>query len=81
MTCTGKSIFFLISFVFGLHLQAENKHTEKQFYVPIISYLEGWKIEWDPEIAESDNAHFFVKSERPFPITFKESSFFYPRSG
>ena len=78
MTCTGKTIFFLILFVFGLHLQAENKQTEKQFYVPVIGYLEGWKIEWDPEITESDNAHFFREIKKALSNHFQRIKFLLP---
>ena len=32
--------------------------TENKFYQPVIGFLEDWKIEWDPAIAESEDALF-----------------------
>ena len=51
------------------------KGNEDKFYKPVIGFLEGWKIEWDPQIAESHDATFYQKSERHFQIIFNGSNF------
>lgn len=78
MTCTWKSILFLIPFVFGLFLQGEKNQAEKQFYKPVIGYLEGWEIEWDPEIAESHDAPFFREVRKALSNHFQRIKFLLP---
>ena len=63
MKTSTKTICFIISFLFlGNLLSGEKKDikeinktflSEKNFYKPIIYKIEGWTIEWDPEIAET----------------------------
>ena len=37
---------------------------DNKFYKPVIGGLEGWKIEWDPAIAESEDASFFYGNQK-----------------
>ena len=70
MTYTWKFILFIIPFLFGLNLLGE-----KKFHEPIISSLEGWKIEWDPEIAESSDATFFREIRKALSNHFQRIKF------
>ncbi len=74
-----KSILLLTPSLFGLSLQGEKKQEDKNFYTPVASYLEGWQIEWDPEIAESDNAPFFREIRKALCNHFQRIKFLLPK--
>ena len=74
-----KSILLLTTSLFGLSLQGEKKQEDKNFYTPVAGYLEGWHIEWDPEIAESDNAPFFREIRKALCNHFQRIKFLLPK--
>ena len=74
-----KSILLLTPFIFGLFLRGEKDQEDKNFYTPVAGYLEGWHIEWDPEIAESDNAPFFREIRKALCNHFQRIKFLLPK--
>jgi hypothetical protein len=73
-----KSFLFLNLFILSLSLLGEKKQGNKHFYKPVIGYLEGWEIEWDPEIAESSDATFFRKIRKALSNHFQRIKFLLP---
>ena len=89
MKTAAKTICFLISFLFwGNLLSVEKKDStktdkpssvpEKKFYKPIVHKLEGWTIEWDPEIAKSNDALFFSDIRMALSNHFQRIKFLLP---
>lgn len=89
MKTSTKTICFIISFLFlGNLLSGEKKDikeidnsspaSEKIFYKPIIYKIEGWTIEWDPEIAETDDAPFFRNIRKALANHFQRIKFLLP---
>ena len=78
MICIWKAFLLLTPFVLGPSLLGEKKEGNKHFHKPVIGYLEGWKIEWDPEIAESSDATFFRKIRKALSNHFQRIKFLLP---
>jgi hypothetical protein len=78
MICIWKAFLLLTPFVLVPSLLGEKKEGNKYFHKPVIGYLEGWKIEWDPEIAESSDATFFRKIRKALSNHFQRIKFLLP---
>jgi hypothetical protein len=78
MICVWKAFLLLTSIVLSPSLLGEKKQGNKHFYKPVIGYLEGWKIEWDPEIAESSDATFYREIRKALSNHFQRIKFLLP---
>lgn len=58
MTITFKSVLLIFTLFFLKSLLGESSKEEKKFYKPVIGKLEGWTIEWDPEITTPEDQNF-----------------------
>ena len=74
-----KTILLLTPFIFGPFLRGEKDQEDKNFYTPVAGSLEGWQIEWDPEIAESNNAPFFREIRKALCNHFQRIKFLLPK--
>mgnify|MGYP002829397833 FL=1 len=68
----------LFAAIFLTGLCYAEKATEDKFYKPVIGFLEGWKIEWDPAIAESEDALFFRKVRKALSNHFQRIKYLLP---
>ena len=69
----------LFAAIFLTGLCYAEKATEDKFYKPVIGFLEGWKIEWDPEIAESHDATFYREIRKALSNHFQRIKFLLPK--
>ena len=65
--------------IFLTGLCYSEKTTEDKFYKPVIGFLEGWEIEWDPQIAESHDATFYREIRKALSNHFQRIKFLLPK--
>ena len=78
MSLYSKLIAITISLCIWTNLCCAEKDKEKKFYKPILGSLEGWKIEWDPEIAKSYDAPFFREIRKALSNHFQRIKYLLP---
>ena len=77
MRLLKKYTFIAFNIVISAILSGEVK-TGKKFHTPVICNLEGWKIEFDPQIAESNDSMFFRKVRKALSNHFQRIKFLLP---
>ena len=65
--------------IFLTGLCYSEKATEDKFYKPVIGFLEGWEIEWDPQIAESHDATFYREIRKALSNHLQRIKFLLPK--
>ena len=79
MSFSSKLIVIAISYSIWTSSWCAEKDKENNFYEPILGSLEGWKIEWDPEIAESHDATFYREIRKALSNHFQRIKFLLPK--
>ena len=71
-------ICLLFSGIYFIGLCNAEERIDNKFYKPVIGGLEGWKIEWDPAIAESEDTSFFREIRKALSNHFQRIKYLLP---